>query len=60
MPKLACPAQLPANLVILYVGAPNLLAVIICLWGTVGAATGAPLDMPAFKTQCMKDRTLLA
>ena len=33
-------AQLPANILILYIGAPNLLAIIICAWGTVGAATG--------------------
>lgn len=33
-------AQLPANILILYIGAPSLLAIIICAWGTVGAATG--------------------
>ena len=32
--------QLPANLLILRVGAPNLLAFIVCAWGIVGAATG--------------------
>lgn len=36
-------AQLPANLLILRIGAPNLLAFIVCAWGIVGAATGMPL-----------------
>ncbi|KAK9832829.1 hypothetical protein WJX81_005015 [Elliptochloris bilobata] len=33
--------MLPANLLILKIGAPNLLALIIVCWGTAGAATGA-------------------
>ena len=42
-------AQLPANLLILRIGAPNLLAFIVCAWGIVGAATGMPLRTAQFK-----------
>ena len=51
VPTISCPdAQLPANLLILRVGAPNLLAFIVCAWGIVGAATGMPLR----KQDCME------
>ena len=36
-----CVSMLPSNLFILWLGAPNWLAVIIVAWGAVGAATAA-------------------
>ncbi|KAK9845271.1 hypothetical protein WJX81_001693 [Elliptochloris bilobata] len=36
-----CVSMLPSNLFILWLGAPTWLAIIICVWGVVGAATAA-------------------
>jgi MFS family permease len=36
-----CISMLPSNLFILWLGAPNWLAIIIVAWGVIGAATSA-------------------